>query len=254
MKNFAPLGDLASATWKDFEKNWKNYVGINALFTIIQIVIIIVLVFAAIFLQLIGIFGSIPLLENNGTSDSGILIIILLISSFFLLFLFIFGLAFILNSWMISSLIFIMAKKYPAKASFINLIKLGWPKVWQVFGAFILISLIVFVGLILFIIPGIIFGLWLSQTLFLIILEDLSIGQAMKKSKEMVKGYLGTIFLYNFVVILIVEFVIIFINIIPFLGSLVASLLGIVVTPFILLFQYQIFLQLKKIKYAPSSH
>lgn len=58
------------------------------------------------------------------------------------------------------------------------------------FGASFLIFIIVFAGTILFIIPGIYFALCYSQTLFILADEpNLSISEAMEKSKNMMNGH-----------------------------------------------------------------
>ncbi len=256
MKNFKPLGDIFRSTWNQFEKNWGNYVGISAIFTVAQFVVIFVIVFSIIFLQFAGLLGSIPLMINQDSTTAGIgglLMITVIVTTSLLLFIIIFGLSFLINAWLMSSLITIIAKKQEGNLDFIQFIKSCWPKVWKVFGALILMGLIIFAGFICFIIPGIIFGLWLSQVLFLIILEDLSIGEAFKKSKELVKGYMGTVFLYNFVFIIVLEVGMMAVNIIPFLGTLAMPFLSIVATPLIVIFQYQIFLELKKTKHATNA-
>ncbi|MDD3887968.1 MAG: hypothetical protein PHN19_04285 [Patescibacteria group bacterium] len=256
MQNFKPLGDFFHSTWNQFEKNWGNYVGVSAIFTIAQFVVIFIIVFSIIFLQFAGILGSIPLMINQDQTAAGlggILMLAVIITTSVLLFFIVFGLSFLLNSWLMSSLITLIAKKHTESLDFVQFIKSCWPKVWKVFFALVLIMLIIFAGFICFIIPGIIFSLWLSQTLFLIILDNLSIGEAFKKSKELVKGYMGTVFLYNFVFILIIEVGMMAVNIIPFLGTMAMPFLSIVVTPLIIIFQYQIFLELKKIKHATNA-
>lgn len=250
MKNFKPLGEIFSTAWKQFEKNWSNYVGISAIFTVAQFVFIFVLVFSIIFLQFAGIFGSIPLMISQDSASAGfggIIMFTIIVTTSLLLFIVIFGLTFLINSWLMSSLITLINRKQSGNLDFIKFIKSCWPKVWRIFFALILMMLIIFAGFILFIIPGIIFAIWLSQVLFLIILEDLSIGEAFKKSKELVSGHMGTVFLYNFIFIIILEVGLLAVNIIPFLGTLVMPLLSIVVTPLMLIFQYQIFLELKKL-------
>lgn len=251
MQNFKPLGEMLKTTWNHFEKNWANLVGISALFSIALFIIIFILVFGIVFLQIAGIFGSLPLINSGDTANTaigGILLVTIIVSCCFIIFLVVFGISFFVQSWLMSSLITAVAKKYPEGAKVIDIIKLGWKKIWPVFLAFVLISLIVFAGLICFIIPGIIFGLWLSQVFFLVVLENMPIIEAIKKSKNMVNGYLGTIFLYNLAAMGLVYLVMMVISIIPILGFLASPLLGIIISPLLLIFQYQIFLELKKLK------
>lgn len=59
---------------------------------------------------------------------------------------------------------------------------------WRILGANILIGLIVFAGIILLIVPGIIWGLKYQFTLNLIVDKDMGISEAMQKSAELTKG------------------------------------------------------------------
>ncbi len=63
-------------------------------------------------------------------------------------------------------------------------------QVIKMIAASLLIGLIVLLGLILFIVPGVIFALMYSQTMF-VMMDDPAIGirEAMDKSKELMKGY-----------------------------------------------------------------
>ncbi len=64
-------------------------------------------------------------------------------------------------------------------------------------GAYILYILIIVVGFILFIIPGIIFMLMFSQTLFLVVDRGLGPIEALKESKRITTGYKVGLFLLN---------------------------------------------------------
>ena len=68
------------------------------------------------------------------------------------------------------------------------------PKINPFFSTSILNGLAVLGGMILLIIPGIIFGLWFSQSPYIVIEEGLSNSAALKRSKYYVKGRLGQIF------------------------------------------------------------
>lgn len=65
----------------------------------------------------------------------------------------------------------------------------AFKKLWPALGACVLIGLSVFVGLVLFIIPGIILGAWFSLTYFVMFDEDLGAIASMKRSKELVSGH-----------------------------------------------------------------
>jgi uncharacterized membrane protein len=74
----------------------------------------------------------------------------------------------------------------------------GFKKFGNAIGAYILILVIVILGIVLLIVPGIIAALALSQTYY--IMNDnpeMSITDAMQKSHEMMKGHRGEFFLLN---------------------------------------------------------
>lgn len=250
-KNLKPLGQMFKTTWETFEKHWSKYVGITAIFTITLFVVMFLLILGLVLLQFAGILGAVPFAylfeqgNNTGAAIGGVVAILLAISFFFIAMLVIFAIAFLFNSWQMSSLINIVSQKKLAGLPVFEIIKKSWPRVKKMFLALLLTTLIIMVGYMLLIIPGIIFGLWLSQVFFLIMIKDLSIVDAMKKSKELVKGNMWKVFLYNLAAIALMYVFIIGANIIPFLGMLIAPLLGIVITPLLIIFQYQIYLGLQ---------
>ena len=65
-------------------------------------------------------------------------------------------------------------------------------------GAQLLVGLIVIAGLILFIVPGIIWGLKYQMTLNLIVDKDLDILEAMRQSAEITKGVKLQLLVFNF--------------------------------------------------------
>jgi uncharacterized membrane protein len=74
----------------------------------------------------------------------------------------------------------------------------GFKNFGNAIGAYILMMIIVFLGILLLIVPGIIAALALSQTYR--IMKDnpsMSITDAMQKSHEMMKGHRGDYFLFN---------------------------------------------------------
>jgi uncharacterized membrane protein len=74
----------------------------------------------------------------------------------------------------------------------------GFKNFGNAIGAYILMMIIIFLGILLLIVPGIIAALALSQTYR--IMKDnpsMSITDAMQKSHEMMKGHRGDYFLFN---------------------------------------------------------
>jgi hypothetical protein len=77
------------------------------------------------------------------------------------------------------------------------------PKFLRLIGAGILIVMVIYVGLIFLVVPGVIFGLWFSLTIPIIIVENLGITAAMSRSKQLVKGNMGKVFGVGFLILLI---------------------------------------------------
>ena len=65
----------------------------------------------------------------------------------------------------------------------------AFKKLWPALGATVLIFLAVVGGLILFIVPGIIFAAWFSLTFFVMFDENLGAVESMKRSKSLVKEH-----------------------------------------------------------------
>lgn len=67
-------------------------------------------------------------------------------------------------------------------------LKNATPYIWRMLGLAILLILAVVGGLILFIIPGLIFMAWFSLASYILVSENLGIIDSMKRSKELVRG------------------------------------------------------------------
>lgn len=78
-----------------------------------------------------------------------------------------------------------------------------WPKFLTLIGAGILVVLVVYLGLLLLIVPGIIFGLWYALTTPAIVVENLKARKGMARSKALASGNLGKIFSVSFLIIVI---------------------------------------------------
>lgn len=77
------------------------------------------------------------------------------------------------------------------------------PKFLTLIGAGILVVLVVYAGLLLLIVPGIIFGLWYALTTPAIVIENLGALKGMGRSKALVSGNLGKVFSVGFLVVVI---------------------------------------------------
>jgi len=77
------------------------------------------------------------------------------------------------------------------------------PRLWTVIWASILVGVVVVIGLVLCVVPGVIFSLWLAVTTPAIIIENLKATEGMGRSKALASGNLGRIFAVGLVVVLI---------------------------------------------------
>ncbi len=108
---------------------------------------------------------------------------------------------------------------------------------WVVF----LNAIIVIAGFILFIIPGIIFSVWLSMSQFAFVFEGLKGGKALSRSKELVKGYWWPVLGRLLLLVVLAAIV----SSISKLGFLVNSLFTM---PYGLVYLYVLYQDLKRIK------
>jgi len=105
--------------------------------------------------------------------------------------------------------------------------------------------LVILVGGILLIIPGIIFYIYFEFSFFVFVGEGIKGAKALSRSKELVKGYWWQVFLRE-IVIMIVLFVSAWaIGQIPVIGFFLGLVLA---TPFVIIFSYLIYKDLKQIK------
>ena len=96
------------------------------------------------------------------------------------------------------------------------------PKFLPLIGAGFLVVLVTYMGLLLLIVPGIIFALWFALTTPAIVLENLKAIKGMSRSRTLASGNLGKIFSVGFLVLLISWVISIPFS---FVGSFLASIL-----------------------------
>jgi hypothetical protein len=116
----------------------------------------------------------------------------------------------------------------------------GSQKIWSFLWVFTLFGYIIAGGFFLAFIPGIIFWIWFVFAQFILAREDVRGMDSLLKSKEYVKGYWFDVFLRLFLVWVISVVV----GMIPFIGW-IASL---VFFPFLMIFTFLIYDDLKKMK------
>lgn len=139
----------------------------------------------------------------------------------------------------------------------------GWNKLISWLWISILNIVIVGLGLLLFIIPGIIFAIWFVFSGYILVSEDLRGMEALSRSRQLVKGNWWKIF-WRFLIAFFVIFIALFLIGLPFglfcvwifnipdmaeeIGSIIGGILGIFATPFGFTFGFLIYENLKGIK------
>lgn len=128
------------------------------------------------------------------------------------------------------------------------------PLILPLFIVGLLTGIFTLIGFILLIIPGIIVAVWLSFAMYIVVAENKTGMNALKASKSYVEGYWWPIFgriLLVGLVVAIISSVIGSIAIGLFgqtIGSLINSVVSLIITPFAVLYQYNLYLDVKRAK------
>ncbi len=129
-------------------------------------------------------------------------------------------------------------------------LKYVWPMILAGFVA----AMGTIIGLILLIIPGIIIGVWLSLTSFIVVAENKRPIAALQASKDYVTGYWWPVFGRLVFIALFMIVISIVVGIISTIiagekgGPLIQQLIGLVLTPIAVLYEYALYKNLKDIK------
>lgn len=103
----------------------------------------------------------------------------------------------------------------------------AWQNGWKFFLLIVLVFLATFGGLILLVIPGIIFGIWFAFASFMFVDKSLGIKDSMSKSRELVKGRFWQVFYRLLIFGLFSSLVSVVASAVPFgIGSVAVTLAG----------------------------
>ena len=215
---------LARAT---FVRTWKAIVRIVALVLI-----------PVIFLG--AIVGGIAYMEQ--TTLAGVLAVILVL------------LAIYFFTWMYSAAVYMLSlpegHTIKAREAYVQ----TKSRVFSMLGTSILRMVIVFLGYILLVIPGVIFSIWFMMSQYLVVTEKLSPIAALKRARAFVKGHFWSVFLSMFVFGIISLGVFLLNVLLTFLlglisegfSNIVSILLSIAWAMFSFVYSYSIFSALKQ--------
>ncbi len=114
----------------------------------------------------------------------------------------------------------------------------GWRRFARFWLLSVFISLAFIFGLILLIIPGIIFGVWFAFAPYFLVDQDLNVIDSMKSSKNLLKGRFWKVFGRLFALVVFVAVVQIGFLFIPTVGPVIATIFGgLFLIPYYLLYQ-----------------
>ncbi len=124
-------------------------------------------------------------------------------------------------------------------------------------GLMLLMTLIVMVGLILLVIPGIWLSVLLSFGMFFLLLEGKGIKASLTASKELVTGRWWAVAIRFFVVSLIGVLVFAVIAVVTsifgdLLTLIISSVLGLLITPIWIIYSYELYKELKNTQSTPA--
>lgn len=136
----------------------------------------------------------------------------------------------------------------------------GWHKILSYWWVSLLAGFIMMGGFLLLVVPGIIFAVWFSLAMFVLIAEDLKGMNALLKSREYVKGKWGSV-LWRFFFIGALSFIISFISLvvgflIPYGEYVSEFVISLFLTPLTMAYGFLVYSNLKALKgevaFAPT--
>lgn len=187
-----PAKEILKESWKIYKDRFWTLISISIIPTLIMLVFALLIgggmFFASSFkVNILAAFGL-----------WGILVLIFFIALIYI------------SIWCTVAELFAI-KDHKEKIGFAEAFKRARPYINPFFITGLLAGLAVFGGLILLIIPGILFMLWFSQSAYVVINENLSGTKALSRSKTYVHSRVGEIFgkyFYMFVIIILVSIVV----------------------------------------------
>ncbi len=159
----------------------------------------------------------------------------------------------VLSIW--SQITIFMAIVYPNdKFTFAQWYNRSWKYIWSYCWLLFISSAIIFSGVILFVIPGIIFSIWFSMGIFVLIDRKLTGLDALQGSTELVKGHwfavLWRVLVAGLISLVASIMVSILVNILhlPYHAEISGVIIATFVTPFVYMYTFKVYNELKALK------
>jgi len=228
-----PVVQLFSDAWNLFKQKRRSVFRLAVYAFVLQLVLSIV----SILLGVTGLGGALTVSSGNTAIGGSILGVA------GLLFIALMVVYVLLYAWIQGAFILLFSKE-EAEPNIRTVITEAKQFIGPLWWASILVGLIVIVGMFLLVIPGIIFAIWYSFTIMVVVLEGLRGTDAMRKSKSYVQGrwwgVFGRLILLSIVVGIASSIVDnIFGSFGSYSGALFSSLAtAFIFTPFAIAYQY----------------
>lgn len=231
--------------WTIYKQRLGTFLGVMAIPMLIMVVLLAVIAGG-------GLLG-VSLLSSKFAAG-GIGLLILLAILFFVII-------FISQAWGQTALLYAI-KDSQEKIGVMESYRRGWHKIFSYWWVGLLAGFITIGGFLLLIVPGIIFAIWFSLAVFILIAEDQKGMNALLKSKEYVKGKWGGVFWRFFfigvisLIISLVPTLIFSLLKIPFGSEISRFVIGLFLTPLIMTYSFLVYSNLKALKgeiaFAPT--
>lgn len=231
--------------WAIYKQRFGTFLGVMIIPMLIMIALVAVLAG--------GGFLGVSLLSSKFAAG-GIGLLIVLAIAFFLV-------VFISQAWGQTALLYAI-KDSQEGIGVVEAYRRGWHKILSYWWVSLLVGFITMGGFLLFVVPGIIFAVWFSLAVFILIAEDLRGMNALLKSREYVKGKWGGVF-WRFFFIGVLSLIIALIPIlifgllkIPFGEEISRFVIGLFLTPLTMTYGFLVYSNLKALKgeivFAPT--
>lgn len=211
------IGDLLKNSFEIYKKNFHTFISLMALHVV---ALLVFLPAALLFIIPRSHFYKLVL---------------------FALLLIIFAIAMvIIGLWVQVSLLFAI-KNRNSKVNLQKSLRQGWEHITSYVWVTLLVGLVVFAGILFFIIPGIIFSIWFSLSKYVFVAEGKEGAKALTKSRELVMGNWWGIFGRILVVTLLAGLI----SYIPLFGPMINLFF---MVPFVQIYLYLLYEDLRKKK------
>jgi len=251
------LSQLKNA-WEIFKKNWQQLIALN-LIPIFLSIIVIILGFLLKWINFVSFKEVLAMTAVNSTNVFSVyglnfkFVAAASLGWWQFLLMGIGFVVFIIISLLISVGQLIVLKHDGEKLSWSDLFKKSWPYMLKYFLAGLLYGILVMIGFVLLIIPGVLFAIWYGFIYLGVVFDELGVMASLKNSKELVKGHwwavMGRLVLWGVIVLGInIIFAIILYSSKNDIINILYNLITLVVGPFSVIYYMVVYKDLKKIK------